>query len=293
MRTDGRRRSSNVEDRRGGGAPRRRGRALGLGGLVVVLGVLAVGAATGTDVGPILNALLGGGGSGAPSSSSGGPPAQTSAAEAQTEDRVRVVLADTEDTWTQLFRERGQTYQAPTLVLFRDQVSSACGLQSAAVGPFYCPGDRKAYLDLSFFDELARRFQAPGDFAQAYVLAHEIGHHIQTITGEADRFRALERGRGEVERNAVSVRQELQADCYAGVWAHHAHHQRQLLDEGDLEEGLTAAAAIGDDTIQRRARGRAVPESFTHGTSEQRVRWFRAGFASGRIESCDTLAQGG
>ncbi|MGE0788220.1 MAG: neutral zinc metallopeptidase [Sandaracinaceae bacterium] len=285
MRIEGKRQSSNVEDRRGlgGGGRRRGGRAtIGIGGLVIILGVIAYGAATGTDVSGILDVLAGGDG--------GGSSAPPSAGEDEAAHFVSVILADTEDTWGPIFAQRGQRYEPPHLVLFRDSVSSACGLQSAAVGPFYCPGDHNAYVDLSFFDELARRYGAPGDFAQAYVLAHEIGHHVQNLTGVMSRVAQMERGQSEEGRNAISVRQELQADCYAGVWAYYAHHERQMLEPGDLNEGLTAAAAIGDDTLQRRANGRVMPESFTHGTSEQRVSWFRRGFESGQMDRCDTFS---
>ena len=204
---------------------------------------------------------------------------------------VAVVLADTEDTWTRIFAENGQQYRPPVLVLFEDAVQSACGSASSAVGPFYCPGDRKVYLDLSFFRDLDRRFGAPGDFAQAYVVAHEVGHHLQTLLGVSSRVASMQRGMSETQANALSVRQELQADCFAGVWGHHAN-SRQLLDEGDVEEGLQAAAAIGDDRLQRQATGYVAPESFTHGSSEQRVQWLRRGLSSGRMESCDTFSDG-
>ncbi|MCB9596215.1 MAG: zinc metallopeptidase [Sandaracinaceae bacterium] len=277
MRWQDGRRSDNVEDRRG----QKGGRGLKVGGaagVVIVLGVVVFGVATGTDVSGLLDALAGPAGSGGATS-----PADDARAEF-----ISVVLADTEDTWGPIFQARGQTYTPPRLVLFRDRVDSACGMQSAATGPFYCPGDRQAYVDLSFFDELDQRFGAPGDFAQAYVLAHEIGHHVQTLTGVSAQMHALERGRSEAERNELSVRQELQADCYAGVWGHHAN-RRDLLEAGDVEEGLRAAAAIGDDTLQRGAGRTVTPESFTHGTSAQRTRWFRVGFDSGDMSRCDTL----
>jgi hypothetical protein len=201
-----------------------------------------------------------------------------------------VILADTEDTWTRVLGDRGGRYQAPRLVLFTEAVQSACGLSSAAVGPFYCPPDQKVYIDLAFFRELDERFGAPGDFAQAYVVAHEVGHHVQNLLGTADRVHAARSEASEADANALSVRMELQADCYAGVWAHHAATQRQMLEEGDVEEGLRAAAAIGDDTLQRRAQGRVAPESWTHGSSEQRVSWFRRGLESGRLDACDTFS---
>jgi predicted metalloprotease len=204
---------------------------------------------------------------------------------------VSVVLADTEDTWTEMFAQRGATYPEPTLVLFTEATQSACGVGQAAMGPFYCPNDRKVYLDLSFFYDLETRFGAPGDFAQAYVVAHEVGHHVQTVTGLSDRVARARQYGSERQANALSVRQELQADCYAGVWGHYAA-RRGLLEPGDAEEGLKAAAAIGDDRLQRQAQGRVVPESFTHGSSEERVRWLRRGLDSGNVEACDTFGQG-
>jgi predicted metalloprotease len=205
-------------------------------------------------------------------------------------DFVSVVLADTEDTWSQLFTQAGQRYALPKLVLFRDQVQSACGFASAAVGPFYCPADTKVYLDLAFFNDLGRRFGAPGDFARAYVVAHEIGHHVQKLTGISDEVHRRQQSLSREEGNALSVRLELQADCYAGVWAKHADDQRNVIEPGDIEEALGAATAIGDDRLQREAQGYVVPESFTHGTSAQRVRWFRRGFETGAPDSCDTFS---
>ena len=203
---------------------------------------------------------------------------------------VSVVLADTEDTWNELFRERfGRDYPAPELVLFSDAVQSACGFAQAAMGPFYCPRDRRVYIDLAFYRELRDRFQAPGDFAQAYVIAHEVGHHVQTVTGTAEQVTAARAQSGRAESNALSVRQELQADCYAGLWAHHAQRARNVVEPGDIEEALGAASAIGDDRVQRATQGRVVPESFTHGTSAQRMTWFRRGYESGSMEACDTF----
>jgi predicted metalloprotease len=204
---------------------------------------------------------------------------------------VSVVLRDTEETWDEIFRSRGATYQPPTLVLFTNATQSACGVGQSAMGPFYCPADQKVYLDLSFFHDLDRRFGAPGDFAQAYVVAHEVGHHVQTLTGLSERVHESRRGLGERQANQLSVRQELQADCYAGVWGHYAA-RRGLLEPGDAEEGLNAAAAIGDDRLQQQSQGHVVPESFTHGSSEQRMSWLRRGMDSGRIESCDTFQSG-
>ncbi|MDH4040855.1 MAG: zinc metallopeptidase, partial [Gammaproteobacteria bacterium] len=200
------------------------------------------------------------------------------------------VLASTEDTWQQVFQARGGSYRVPTLVLFSGRVNSACGLASSAVGPFYCPGDQKLYIDLSFFDDLQQRYGAPGDFAQAYVVAHEVGHHVQTLLGISQQVQEAGRGKSKAQVNALSVRQELQADCFAGLWGNQANRQRQWLDPGDLEEALRAATAIGDDRLQREAGGQVVPDSFTHGTSAQRVAWFKRGFESGDIKACDTFA---
>ena len=201
-----------------------------------------------------------------------------------------MVLADTEDTWHALFEQIDRPYQEPVVVLFSGAVSSACGFANAAVGPFYCPGDRKVYIDLSFFEELGDRFGAPGDFAQAYVLAHEVGHHVQTLLGISDQVRSVRASLGEADANALSVRQELQADCFAGIWAHHAERMRQVLEPGDIEEGLAAASAIGDDRLQRQSQGYVVPESFTHGSSQQRMRWFQAGYDEGALNACDTFS---
>ncbi len=201
---------------------------------------------------------------------------------------VRRILGDLEDTWSELFSQMGRRYDAPTLVLFSDAVESACGMSSAAVGPFYCPGDQRVYIDLSFFSELDRRFGAPGDFAQAYVIAHEVGHHVQHLLGIDERAMALRRRAGDAQSNALSVRLELQADCFAGVWGHHA--ASQLLEPGDAEEGLRAAAAIGDDRLQRLGQGQVTPETWTHGSSDQRVTWLRRGLDVGTIDACDTFA---
>jgi predicted metalloprotease len=268
------RRSDNIEDRRGVGVPVVAGG--GLGTLVILLLALYFG----LDPGVLLQTDAPGPGPGAPTASPG---------HDEVRDFVAVVLADTEDTWRELFRRMNREYRDPKLVLFTGGVESACGMAGAAVGPFYCPADHKLYLDLDFFRALRDRFGAPGDFAQAYVIAHEVGHHVQTLLGISEAVMARRQRVDSATANALSVRQELQADCYAGVWAHHAHRTRQVLEAGDLEEALAAAAAIGDDRLQGQARGRVAPESFTHGTSAQRVRWFKQGFTSGDVRGCDTF----
>jgi predicted metalloprotease len=212
--------------------------------------------------------------------------------EEELADFVSVVLADTEDTWKEIFSKAGKVYEEPYLVLYTGAVQSACGMGSAAMGPFYCPSDRKVYIDLAFFDELRRRHGAPGDFAQAYVIAHEVGHHVQNLLGISEKVRAAQRGLGTAEVNALSVKLELQADCFAGVWGYHADRSRQVLEAGDIEEALTAASAIGDDRLQKEGRGYVVPETFTHGTSRQRVQWFKRGIEHGDIASCDIFASG-
>ena len=278
MQWRGREGSTNVEDRRGMGMGRM-GLPLG-GGIGGIVLLLVLSALTGTN--PL--DMIGGVSGPAEEVGSGGPPANDPQSEF-----IRVVLGDTETTFNQVFSERGANYEEPTLVLFSGATQSACGVGQAEMGPFYCPADRKVYLDLTFFQELDQRFGAPGDFAQAYVVAHEVGHHIQTLTGLSQRVSAARQQGGEAEANALSVRQELQADCYAGVWGNYAS-QKGLLDPGDVEEGLRAAAAIGDDRLQRQTQGRVSPESFTHGSSEQRVSWLKRGLESGRLESCDTFA---
>lgn len=206
---------------------------------------------------------------------------------------VAVVLADTEDTWNELFRRAGHLYREPALVLFSGAVESACGFAQAAVGPFYCPADQKVYIDLSFYSDLQNRFRAPGDFAQAYVIAHEVGHHVQTLLGISETVQREKAQVSELEANQLSVRQELQADCFAGIWAHHADRTRALLEQGDIEEGLGAASAIGDDRLQKQSQGYVIPESFTHGSSEQRVRWFKRGYETGDVRRCDTFGEAG
>jgi len=239
----------------------------------------------GVDPAVVLQSGLQTGGQPSASAPRGNSPAQD-----ELTDFVSVVLADTEDTWSALMSESGKVYKEPRLVLFSESVQSACGFAQSAMGPFYCPRDQKVYIDLSFYQDLRSRFGAPGDFAQAYVIAHEIGHHVQTLLGISDKVRSARARMGEAESNALSVRQELQADCLAGIWAHHANRSRQIVETGDIDEALTAAAAIGDDRLQRQSRGHIAPESFTHGTSAQRTRWFQRGWKSGKLGSCDTFA---
>ena len=275
MRWDSGRRSTNIEDRRGmGGAG-----MIGGGGIGMLILVLIISFITGQNPLELLQQV--------PQSTDSAPAGAPPADDAQAQ-MVSAVLADTEDTWKQIFAQNGSQYEEPVLVLFDGSVQSACGMASAAVGPFYCPGDHKLYIDLSFFRELDQRFGAPGDFAQAYVVAHEIGHHVQTLTGVSSRVNQLRQRASEAEGNALSVRQELQADCYAGVWGSHAA-RRNWLDEGDVEEGLRAAAAIGDDRLQKQSQGYVVPESFTHGSSGQRQEWLKRGLQTGDLRQCDTF----
>jgi len=288
MRWQGRRASSNVEDRRGRSPMLTRGVPIGCGGLLLVAAAVFL---FGRDPQQLLEVLeqtqgpsaqvpAGDPSAGGPGGAEGGTPSDELGRFAA------VVLADTEDTWHELFAARGVGYREPTLVLFSGAVQSACGLNSAAVGPFYCPADGRLYIDLSFFDQLARRFGAPGDFAQAYVIAHEVGHHVQNLLGISDQVHDARRLASEREANRLSVALELQADCLAGVWAYHA---RDILEPGDVEEGLRAAAAIGDDVLQRQATGTVRPESWTHGSSEQRVEWLRRGLQSGDPDACEML----
>jgi predicted metalloprotease len=239
-----------------------------------------------------LQRFLGDGGLERSQSGSGNQQVKQSTAEKQLVEFVSAVLADTEDSWNELFRQAGKSYREPQLVLFRQAVATACGTGSAQIGPFYCPADKKVYLDLSFFDELKSRHGAPGDFAQAYVIAHEIGHHVQTLIGISAKVHKAKKSSSQVEANRLSVKQELQADCYAGIWAHDARRSRQILEPGDIEEGLAAASAIGDDRLQKQARGYVTPDSFTHGSSEQRVAWFKKGLSEGTLKACDTFAAG-
>jgi predicted metalloprotease len=276
MKWQGRAGSTNIEDRRG----MRMGIPIGggIGGLVLLLLFSAL---TGQNPLDYISTS-------APDDSAGTTGPGGPAADDPQRQFIGVVLRDTEETWGEIFRERGATYQAPTLVLFTDATQSGCGVGQSAMGPFYCPVDGKVYLDLSFFQDLSDRFQAPGDFARAYVVAHEVGHHVQTLTGLSQRVSTARQRATGAESNALSVRQELQADCYAGVWGHYAA-QRGLLEAGDAEEGLRAAAAIGDDRLQRQTQGRVMPESFTHGSSADRVKWLRQGLESGRLEACETF----
>jgi len=277
MRWRGGRESENVEDRRGGGgAPV----ALGGGGIVIVLLLAWL---FGADPAALLQQVQ-------QNAPQGQQQAPNDPEQEELVKFVRVVLADTEDVWTDLFTRNDRVYQAPRLVLFTGNVESACGFTSSAVGPFYCPADQKVYLDLSFYRELRDRFQAPGDFAQAYVIAHEIGHHVQNLLGISDRVQAERMRVSKEEANELSVRLELQADFFAGVWAHHAQRARNIVEAGDIDDALRCAAAIGDDRLQMQSRGYVVPDSFTHGTSEQRARWFRLGYQTGDMRKGDTFS---
>lgn len=277
MQWFGRRESSNVDDRRGmsGGRMAAGG---GIGGIIIAIIVMLMGG----DPEQVLQQV---------------GPSRPGAAQVQTEASneaaafVKVVLADNEDVWHKLFKEAGETYREPTLVLFSGSTESACGFASAASGPFYCPGDEKVYIDLTFYDDLARRFGAPGDFAMAYVVAHEVGHHIQKILGVTDKVHNMRSRLSETEYNKLSVKLELQADFYAGVWAHHAQAMKNVLEPGDIEEALSAANAIGDDRLQKQSQGHVVPDAFTHGTSEQRMYWFKKGFDTGDIKQGDTFRE--
>ncbi|MEM9352598.1 MAG: neutral zinc metallopeptidase [Planctomycetota bacterium] len=285
MRWQGRRRSTNVEDRRGARprGPVALGGGGGILGLLLILLVLYLGG----DPRPLLQQMQN---QQPPVQQGPAPPAQVDPAEEQLAQFVSVVLADTEEVWSDLFQRLGRRYQEPRLVLFRDRVASACGFNSAAVGPFYCPGDSRVYIDLGFFDDMSRELGAPGDFAQAYVIAHEVGHHVQNQMGISGKVHQARARVSQEKYNRLSVRLELQADYFAGVWAHHAERNWQILERGDVEEALRAATAIGDDRLQKQSRGYVVPESFTHGTSQQRTRWFAAGLKSGDVQQGDTFA---
>jgi predicted metalloprotease len=274
------RRSSNVEDRRG---RRVAGGAVFKGGVGTIVLTLALAYFLGIDPQVLLQLQQGSG------QAVIVEDYQPTPQEAQLADFVSVVLADTEDTWQEIFEQYGQRYEEPVLVLFSGAVKSACGMASAAMGPFYCPADRKVYIDLAFFEDLRQRHGAPGDFAQAYVIAHEVGHHVQNLLGISAQVRSAQQGLGKAAANALSVKQELQADCLAGLWGHHADRSRDVLEQGDIEEALNAATAIGDDRLQKQAQGYVVPESFTHGSSRQRVEWFKRGIESGDFERCNTF----
>jgi predicted metalloprotease len=289
MRWQDFRRSDNVEESSDGGSSGIGGIHLGIGGVIIVIVVSLLLGKNPLDVLALLTD------SGAPTQSqtqreapAPSAPAGANSPRDEQKEFVAHVLGDTEDVWTGVFQQRGGRYEPPKLRLFRGQVGSACGLASAATGPFYCPGDRDVYLDLSFFQELSKRFGAPGDFARAYVIAHEVGHHVQNQLGLMAKVQQKSAGASDIARNALSVRQELQADCFAGIWGHSAQ-QRGLIDAKDVESGIAAASAVGDDRLQQRSRGYVVPESFTHGTSAQRVRWFKSGLDSGDLRRCDTF----
>ncbi len=290
MKIEDGRESDNVEDRRGmgGGFGRRGGmpiggRSIGIGTVVLVL----VGLYFGVNPATVLNMTAGPATEVQSGSASQGRPGVPP--EDEMGRFVSKVLADTEDTWSVLFSQAGKQYAKPTLVLYSGATRSACGIGQAQMGPFYCPEDRKVYIDLVFFQDLQTRFRAPGDFAQAYVIAHEIGHHVQNLLGISGRVQAMRQRSGEAQANQLSVRLELQADCLAGIWANHANRTRSILEAGDVEEALNAATAIGDDRLQQQSRGHAMPDSFTHGSSAQRVRWFRRGLESGQLSQCNTF----
>ncbi|MFO7553948.1 MAG: neutral zinc metallopeptidase [Desulfobacterales bacterium] len=280
MRWRSGRRSDNIEDRRG----IRLSRGVKGGGIGMLLLVI-VAMYFGIDPSILLQqgSEMGGG------SSVQTLPVQSSAADNELAEFVSVVLADTEDTWRSLFKQMGGTYEEPNLVLFTGMVESACGYAQAAIGPFYCSRDKKVYIDLSFYRDLKSKMNAPGDFAQAYVIAHEVGHHVQELLGISDKVHAMRSRLSQKEYNNLSVRMELQADCFSGIWAHHAQKMRNILEPGDVEEALNAASMIGDDRLQKQSRGYVTPDSFTHGTSAQRVEWFNRGFKTGSINSCNTF----
>jgi uncharacterized protein len=281
MRQDDGRESDNIEDRRSMGVGRRRGF---VGGGLGVAAMAVIALLLGVDPRVVLNTVgqLSGG-------SQQSAPVQPSPQDERMKKFMSVVLADTEDTWSAIFQQLGSRYEEPKLVLFSGQVQSACGFAQAAMGPFYCPGDHKLYLDMSFFNDLATRHNAPGDFAQAYVLAHEVGHHVQNLLGIADQVQAAQQRGGRGQGNQLQVRMELQADCFAGIWANRANQFRKILEPGDLEEALAAASGVGDDRLQKQSQGYVVPESFTHGSSKQRMRWFSVGAKNGNLTQCDTF----
>jgi hypothetical protein len=298
MKWEGNRQSDNIEDRRGqtgmgggggGGFRLGGGRSMGLGTIVIAL---IAGWIFGINPMTVLGILDGAGGA-APQVSQA--PAQRPPKDDAMASMVATVLADTEDVWGSIFKQAGAQYPQPKLELFRGQTRTACGAGQAAMGPFYCPADSKVYIDLSFYETMKNKLGAPGDFAQAYVIAHEVGHHVQNVLGTSGKVDAMRGKIGQREQNALSVRLELQADCYAGVWAHHTEKKykaqgKQWLEKGDVEEALNAAQAIGDDALQRKSQGQVVPDSFTHGTSQQRMRWFAQGFQTGQVKACDTFS---
>ena len=290
MKWEGNRESDNVEDRRGGGGVGGGGGRGGIGGRGIGIGsiVIALTASYFLGINPMTVLSILSGGSPAPQVQSG--PAQRPPADDRMAKFVGTVLADTEDVWKAVFTKGGAQYKEPKLVLFRGSTATACGAGQAAMGPFYCPGDQKVYIDLDFYETLKTKLGAPGDFAQAYVIAHEVGHHVQNLLGITTKMEQMRGKVSQVEYNALSVRLELQADCFAGVWAHHAQNARQILENGDVEEAMNAAAKIGDDALQKGAGGRIVPESFTHGTSAQRTRWFNQGLQNGSVKGCDTFS---
>jgi len=280
LRWTGGRRSDNVEDQRRSGV----GKGT-IGGIIGVLIILAIGLLMGADPVSLLSTIAGESGS----LDGISQPGALSAADNESADFVSVVLADTEDTWQEIFAQQGRVYEQPKLVLFSGGVDSACGFAESAMGPFYCPTDQKVYIDLDFYRELKDQLGAPGDFAQAYVIAHEVGHHVQNLLGTSDQVQRLQSQSDESTANRYSVLLELQADCYAGVWANHADTSRHIIEAGDIEEAMNAASKIGDDTLQKQSQGYVVPDSFTHGTSAQRVKWFKTGIDRGEIDSCDTF----
>ncbi|MDB5762344.1 MAG: metalloprotease [Herminiimonas sp.] len=288
MKWEGNRESDNVEDRRddggGGGGFGFGGRSIGIGSIAIAL---VASYFFGIDPGTVLSLLSGGSGQTAHVQQA---PAKHPPADDRTAKFVATVLADTEDTWTEIFRARGANYVKPKLVLFSGRTPTACGTGQTATGPFYCPGDQKVYIDLSFYRLMQQRFHVTGEFAQAYVIAHEVGHHVQNLMGITNKVDSARRRGSETQANALSVRLELQADCFAGVWANHANQARSILESGDIEGALNAATAIGDDALQRQAQGYVVPDSFTHGSSAQRVRWFKRGIDSGEVSACNTFA---
>ena len=290
MKWEGDRQSSNVEDHRGGGGG---GGGFGIGGKTVGLGTIAIALVAslffGVDPGTVIG-MMGGGGPGPQAQQQRAPGGPDAAPANDPEIRfVRTVLAYTEDAWTPLFAAQGATYQPPKLNLFEGRIATACGTGSSASGPFYCPGDSEVYLDLSFFRMMQQRFDVGGEFAQAYVIAHEVGHHVQNLIGVSDKVQNAQRQMSEREGNALSVRLELQADCFAGVWAYHTQKKEAFLETGDVEQALATATAIGDDAIQRKTQGSVVPDSFTHGSSAQRVRWFKRGMETGDVQQCNTF----